>query len=156
MAEELRGTYGSLKMRNLPGIVSRLNRRQLAAVLVAVVGLTVIVLGVSMHSAVLPDLFPRGGTQNLQTDGVVADEPAPIVPVAGPVELGSDGATSPVGGLANPTPSPRPDGQTTPTRPRPSPTTTTTAPPPPPTTTSTTLPTLLPGIPIGGPPVGSG
>ena len=142
-------------MRNLPGIAGRLNRRQFAAVLVAATGLAVIVVAVALHSPVIPSLFERGSVGNLNADGIVVEQP-PEVPVAAPIDLSSGDTSSPVVGLvSNPAPGPRPDGRSAP--PPAGPTTTTTEPaPPPPTTTSTTLPALLPGIPIDGPPVGDG
>ena len=140
-------------MRLLPGIVGRLDRRQFIAVVIAAAGIGVILLAVGLHAAGLPSPFPDSPSDRLTTgDGVTVEEPAPVTPVAAPVDLDAPTGGSPVaevlsGGSDVPrAPSataPRPSGPTTSTTATtPSPTTS-----PPPTTTTT----LLPGLPIGGP-----
>lgn len=142
-------------MRLLPGIAGRLDRRQFIAVVIAAAGIGVILLAVGLHAAGLPSPFPDSPSDRLTTgDGVTVEEPAPVIPVAPPVDLDATTGDSPVGEvLSGAADVPRGPSATSP---RPSgPTTSTTAPSPPPSeppppTTTTTLP-AIPGLPIGGP-----
>lgn len=141
-------------MRLLPGIAGRLDRRQFIATVIAAAGIGVILLAVGLHAAGLPSLFPDSTSDRLTTgDGVTVEEPAPVIPIAAPVEVGPSTGGSPVGALLSGAADVPPSRATTAPRGAPPQTTSTTAPPPspPPPTTTTTLPALIPGLPIGAP-----